>query len=132
MKKLSEEEKKYLIYEKLLEKCKFTKEEFFSDEENYKLKTLCEIKKEFENNEKYLDLFYQEEQGNKSARYLKYILDEIKKDLDKGNILKKDLEKFLKIKRIKKKEIDKDKNKEEKNMNKENNIKNNEIGVVEK
>ena len=132
MKKLSEEEKKYLIYEKLLEKCQFTKKEFFSDEENYKIKTLCEIKKEFENDKKYLDLFYQEEQGNKSARYLKYILDEIKEDLDKGYILKKDLEKFLKIKRIKKEEIDKDKNKEEKNMNKENNIKNNEIGVVEK
>ena len=115
MEKLSGEDKKYFIYEKLLKKCEFTKEEFFSSEENYKIKTLCFLKYELENyklkendfiyNEKYekdLDLNYQAEQGNKAASYIINLLDEIRRDLDNGNILKKDLEKFLKIKEIKK------------------------------
>ena len=115
MEKLSGEDKKYFIYEKLLKKCEFTKEEFFSSEENYKIKTLCFLKYELENyklkendfiyNEKYekdLDLNYQAEQGNKAASYIINTLDGIRRDLDNGNILKKDLEKFLKIKEIKK------------------------------
>ena len=46
--KLSVDEKKFFIYEKLLKKCKFKKEEFFSNHENYKIKTLCSLKKELE------------------------------------------------------------------------------------
>ena len=101
MEELSLEDKKYFIYEKLLEKCLFTKEEFFSNEENYNLKTLFYC---YRNGE--LDLSYQVEKGNKSAINLISTLDNIRLDLDEGKIIKKDLEKFLNIKKINEKQIE--------------------------
>ena len=125
VKKLSVDEKKFFMYEKLLKKCEFTKEEFFSNHENYKIKTLCALKKELEeelnedekkgNNtkkediakkedntrkEKYLDLNSLSENENESAKIIRNTLDNIRQDLDKGKIIKKDLEKFLNVKRI--------------------------------
>ena len=119
------------MYEKLLKKCEFTKEEFFSNHENYKIKTLCVLNKELEDKlqkgeikEKYLDLRLDlcslSENGNESAKIILNTLDNIIKDLDRGRILKKDLEKFLNIKRIKKQqnnEEDKIKKSEEININ---------------
>ena len=46
IRKLKYDDKKYFIYEKLLQKCDFTKEEFFSNQENYKIQTLCLLNKE--------------------------------------------------------------------------------------
>ena len=46
VKNLKGEDKKYFIYEKLLEKCQFTKEDFFSNHENYKIQTLCLLNEE--------------------------------------------------------------------------------------
>ena len=110
MEELSLEDKKYFIYEKLLEKCLFTKEEFFSNEENYKIKTLFYC---YRNGE--LDLSYQVEKGNKSAINLISTLDNIRLDLDEGKIIKKDLEKFLNIKKINEKQNEDEINKYEKN-----------------
>ena len=99
----------------MLEKCQFTKEEFFSNHENDKIQTLCllnaelsdESQKDEDQNkkkeEKKLNILEQAQQGNKYAESLVTILDSIIKDLQKGIIVKKDLEKFLNIKKNKKK-----------------------------
>ena len=120
VKKLNGNDRKYFIYEKLLEKCQFTKEDFFSNQENDEIQTLCLLNKELieesqkedakkeeqkdeENNkgkeEKKLNILEQRQLGNKYAESLETILDSIIKDLDNGIIVKKDLEKFLNIKR---------------------------------
>ena len=120
VKKLNNNDRKFFIYEKLLEKCQFTKEEFFSNQENEKIQTLCllntelikesqkddekkEIQKDIDKNKekesKKLNILEQSQQGNKSAESLVTILDRIIKDLDNGIIVKKDLEKFLNIKK---------------------------------
>ena len=52
--------------------------------------------------EKYLDLPDLSEGENKSAKIIMNTLDNIRQDLEKGKIIKKDLEKFLNIKRIQK------------------------------
>ena len=128
VKKLSGNDKEYFLYEKLLEKCEFTKEEFFSNKENYKIKTLCRLNKELieesqneiKKKEVKLNILEQAEKGNKYAKNLVNILDSIIADLDKGSISLKDLEKFLNIKRIKKKQKDEEdeiKTAEEKNKN---------------
>ena len=63
--------KNFLI--KLLEKCKFTKEEFFSNKENKKLELLCAL-----NEKGKLDLDCCDD--------LKYIIDEIFQDLESYSI----------------------------------------------
>ena len=92
--KLNQDEKNYFICEKLLEKCNFTKEEFFSNNENYKIQTLCLLNKE-------LNIFQKLDKENKYTKNLVDTLDNIKHDLDERIIAKKDLEKFLNIKRNK-------------------------------
>jgi len=118
--KLRDDDKNVLIYEKLLKECQFTKEDFFSNNENYKIQTLCLLNKELKNesqkedekkeegkNKKkeeksnILNILEQAQNGNECADTLIKILDKIIKDLDKGAIVKKDLEKFLNIKRRK-------------------------------
>ena len=89
-----DDEKSYFIYEKLLEKCNFTKEEFFSNHENYKIKTLCLLIKE-------LNKWNKSEKVNKYSENFLYTLNNIIHDLDIGIITKKELEKFLNIKREK-------------------------------
>ena len=131
VKKLNSNDRKYFIYEKLLEKCQFTKEEFFSNQENDKIQTLCLLNAELSNEsqkddqqkedqkdedqnkkkeEKKLNILEQSQQGNKYAESLVTILDSIIKDLDNGIIVKKDLEKFLNIKKKKEIKDKKDKN----------------------
>ena len=132
VKKLTGEEKKFFTYEKLLKKCVFTKEEFFSNHKNYKIKTLCELKKELEKEqleketkkegeneeEKYLDIPALSEKGNESAKILSNTLDDIIQDLDNEKIIKKDLEKFLRIKKMKNQQKDKeDANKKQEEIN---------------
>jgi hypothetical protein len=118
VKKLNSNDLKYFIYDKLLEKCQFTKEEFFSNHENDKIQTLCLLNAELSNEsqkdghkkedqkdedqnktkeEKKLNILEQSQQGNKYAESLVTILDSIIKDLEKGIIVKKDLEEFLNI-----------------------------------
>ena len=103
IKQLSDNNKNFFICEKILEKCKFTKEEFFSNQENYKIKTLCLLNKELFKESKYYFL-EQKEKGNKNFDDLEYILDNINRDLEYGRIIKKDLEKFLNIERKKSEE----------------------------
>jgi len=117
MQKLKDDDRNNFIYEKLLKECLFTKEEFFSNYENHKIQTLCllneelitESKKEDEKKDEgkdkkkeiKLNIIEQSENGNEYADSLVKILDKIIRDLDKGTIVKKDLEKFLNIKRAK-------------------------------
>ena len=119
VKNLKDDDRKFFIYEKLLEKCQFSKEDFFSNVENYQIQTLCllieelnkesqeedkkkkkEVQKDEEkdkNNEVKLNILSQ--QGNIHAKNLITILDDIIKNLDRGLISKKVLEKFLNIKK---------------------------------
>jgi len=118
--KLKDDDKNIFIYEKLLKECQFTKEDFFSNYENYKIQTLCLLNEELKNESKkedekkeegkdkkkgeksnILNILVQAQNGNECAHTLVKILDKIIKDLDKGAIVKKDLEKFLNIKRPK-------------------------------
>ena len=120
VKKLNSNDRKYFIYEKLLEKCLFSKDEFFSNQENYKIQTLCLLNTELLNESQKDDqqkedqkdedkskkkedkrLNILEQSQNKHAESLVTILDSIIKDLDNGIIFKKDLEKFLNIKKAK-------------------------------
>ena len=149
VKKLTGEEKKFFIQEMLLKECVFSKEEFYSNQENYKIKTLYELKKDLEaeqfNKEKekkdesgekgedntkkeeeklldLIDLNALSERGNDNAKKLRNTLDSIRKELENMSLIKKDLEKFLKIKRnknqIKDKEyLNKISEKEKKNIN---------------
>ena len=108
IKQLSDNEKKIFISEKILKKCEFTKEEFYSYPNNFKIKFLCELNKELEEEsqkEKFIDLCKLSEEGNESAINIMNILDEIRNDLDQGKIYKKDLEKLLKLKGIKSNQI---------------------------
>ena len=78
---LSKEDRKDFLVE-LMKKWEFTKEEFYSNFENKKIKLLCCLnekgKLKFEYNDKIV-----------------IILDDIRNDLETGSILKKQLEKFL-------------------------------------
>ena len=47
--KLKDNDKKYFIYEKLLEKCQFTKEDFFSNQQNDKIQILFLLNEELNN-----------------------------------------------------------------------------------
>ena len=149
VKKLTGEEKKFFIQEMLLKECVFSKEEFYSNQENYKIKTLYELKKDLEaeqfNKEKekkdesgekgedntkkeeeklldLIDLNALSERGNDIAKKLRNTLDSIRKELENMSLIKKDLEKFLKIKRNKnqikdKEDLNKISEKENKNIN---------------
>ena len=124
VKNLKDDDKKSFIYEKLLEKCKFDIDEFFSNQENYKIETLCLLNKELinesiekdknkikseqkdekkiENDEIKLNILSSAEKGNKNAQYLMAKLDVIKEKLEDGIITKRALEKFLNIKKVEK------------------------------
>ena len=133
LKKLPNKEKNYFIFEKLLEECIFTKEEFFSPNENYKIKTLCYLNKELKKESEKFNILKQSINGNKSAKNLVNLLDGITLDLEKGKILKKDLENFLKLKKPQKKEKDENENKGIKKDENENEIdKNNIEDITEK
>ena len=90
---LKEEDKKDFL-EELLKRCEFTKEEFYSNTENKKIKILCSLNKKGVLNIKY-------------NVKIEDILDQIKDELEKKEISKKTLEEFLNI------------NKEDKNKKKE-------------
>jgi len=109
--KLKDDDKNIFIYEKLLKECQFTKEDFFSNYENYKIQTLCLLNEELKNESKkedekkeegkdkkkgeksnILNILEQAQNGNECAETLVKILDKIIKDLDKGAIVKKDNE----------------------------------------
>ena len=128
VKNLKGDDRDYFIYEKLLEKCQFEREDFFSNQENYQIQTLCLLneelkkesleedkKKEEQNNEGKnikkeikLDILSRQENENdqqkQNARRLQTTLDNIKEELDQGTITKKELETFLNIKKVKNKE----------------------------
>ena len=83
---LSEGDKKEFLKE-LMKKCEFTKEEFYSNSENKKIKLLC----------------YLNERGKLDIKLnvkIENILDDIRNDLETetGSILKKKLEEFLNLK----------------------------------
>ena len=101
--KLNGNNKNYFIYEKLLEKCIFSKEEFFSNNENYKIQTICLLNEELNKEQVKLNILERQE-TNKAAENLVTVLDSIKNELDNETILKKDLEKFLNVKNEKVKE----------------------------
>ena len=136
VKNLNGEDRKFFIYEKLLERCQFTKEKFFSNEENDVIQTLCLLNKSLEKesqekedqkndnknkkNVEILNILEIPEKWKKNAETLLTTLDSIFKDLSKGIISKKDLEKFLNIKKEKNKQIDAAIKKENKNNEKKN------------
>ena len=91
-----------------MKKCEFTKEEFFSNKENKKIKLLCYL-----NEAKKLDI--------NNIGKLEITLKEMYKYIDEGLFLKKNLEEFLNLKQ-------KDKNEEEeKNENEIVEIKTDEV-----
>ena len=110
-----------------MEKCQFTKDDYFSSRENYKIKLLYRLNEELrkesgkrekdgdkadKNSKKYEEKLNRSEkaaQGNDYAINIVNILDEVKKDLKDGRIFKKDLEKFLNIKKTTKVQKDNEK-----------------------
>ena len=92
---LSDEDKKEFLVE-LMKKCEFTKEEFYSNSENKKIKLLCYL-----NEKQKLEIKYNGKIEN--------ILDDIRNDLEieTGSILKKNLEEFLNLKNIETKLVSK-------------------------
>ena len=87
---LSEDDKSFFL-DKLMERCEFTKEEFYSNSENKKIKLLCYL-----NELERLNILGQD---NKYVGKLKNILDDIRKELENGLISKKLIETFLNIKK---------------------------------
>ena len=105
VKNLKDNDRNIFIYEKLLKACQFTTDEFFSNNENYKIKTLCLLKEELNKESKdkkvnELNIIEQGEKGNKFAKGLESVLDKVQKELDHGRITKRDLERFLNIKKV--------------------------------
>ena len=91
----SDDDKQKFLKE-ILEKCEFTKEEFYSNNENKKINILCDL-----NDLGKLNIF-----GMENITYdikLESKLDDIRNDLEKGLINIKQLEEFLKSKNIIKK-----------------------------
>ena len=88
---LSNEDKQNFLVE-LMKKCEFTKEEFYSNSENKKIKLLCYL-----NEKQKLEIQYNGK--------IETILDSIRDDLEieTGSIFKKKLEEFLNLKKNKKK-----------------------------
>ena len=99
------DKKKFL--KDLIDKCKFTKEEFFSNHENKKIKLLSDL------NEKLNARAYETEEGEKNKMFkieredlgekLEKILDEIRQDIDGKSFCKVKLEEFLESKKNDKK-----------------------------
>ena len=95
---LNEDENKNKFLKELMEKCKFTKEEFYSNNSNNKIELLCEL---FEKGK--INSLNKE---NINFNIIEDVLDKIKVELD-GDITKQELEEFLKndqkvvIKRLK-------------------------------
>jgi len=89
---LSKDDNKIFLY-KLMKKCEFTKEEFYSNNENKKIKLLCCL-----NKAERLNILGQD---NKYASKLEITLDEIRNELENCSISKKLLETFLNIKKEK-------------------------------
>ena len=106
--KLNGDDKNNFIYEKFLKKCEFSKEEFFSNQINYKIQALCLLNKELKRESQEEDNKKDKENSkkkfedniseNKSAKSLVKTLNKVYLDLENGLITKKDLEKFLNIK----------------------------------
>ena len=123
VKNLKDNDRNYFIYEKLLKACHFTEDEFFSNHENYKIQQLCLLKEELDKESqskkvKELDIIKQRENGNENAKNLEGVLNEINEELERGKITKRDLERFLNIKKVQKNVINgTKKEKELKNMN---------------
>ena len=87
---LYEDDKKNFL-EKLLKKCEFTKEEFYSISENKKMKLLCSLNETGRLN----ILGY----NNKYIEKLMNLLDDIRDELENGSIYRKLLETFLNLKK---------------------------------
>ena len=106
VKNLKDDDRNYFIYKKLLNACLFTRDEFFSNHENYKIQQLCLLKKELDKdkdknkNALELNILKESEDGNKDAKSLEIILDAVHKELEYGAITKRDLEIFLNIKKL--------------------------------
>ena len=79
-----ENEDKNIFIKKILDKCIFTKEEFYSNDDNNKIKLLCELN---ERGKLIIPDIY--------SCQLAMILDDIRRDIDSGIITKKVLESFL-------------------------------------
>ena len=98
---LKDNDRNIFIYEKLLKACQFTRDEFFSNHENYKIKTLCELNEKLDKeSKKILNIREQAEKGNKFAKSLVSALDVVHEELNLGKITKRDLERFLNIKKV--------------------------------
>ena len=102
--KLEVKDREYFIYNKIIRKCIFNKDEFFSNHEDYKIQTLCLLNEEVKNNKIELNILDKSRQGDKPSEDLVNILDIVKDELEKDAITKKNLENFLNIKRKKGKE----------------------------
>ena len=95
---LTVNENKNKFLKELMVKCKFTKEEFYSNNSNNKIELLCEL---FEKGK-----INNSNRENINFNIIEEVLDKIKVELD-GNITKEELEEFLKndekivIKRLK-------------------------------
>ena len=101
VKNLKDNDRNIFIYEKLLKACQFTKDEFFSNHENYKIKLLCLLNEKLkEESKNKLNIIEQSENGNKFAKSLASVLDAVHKELFYGIITKRDLERFLNIKKV--------------------------------
>ena len=101
VKNLKDNDRNIFIYEKLLKACQFTKDEFFSNHENYKIKLLCLLNEKLkEESKNKLNITEQSENGNKFAKSLASVLDAVYKELFYGIITKRDLERFLNIKKV--------------------------------
>ena len=105
LKSLKPNDKKKFL-EELMKKCQFSKDEFYSNYENKKIKLLCFLtEKGFlmkPNNEETEENEEKDEKEERENYYNKLIdiLDEIKADLEEGKINKYQLEEFLKNKNI--------------------------------
>ena len=103
---LQDNDRNIFIYEKLLKACQFKEEEFFSNHENYKIKTLCELKEELNKQSKdkkvkEFGIIELKEKENEFTKEIENVLDSVYKKLEFGKITKRDLERFLNIKKEK-------------------------------
>jgi len=103
---LQDNDRNIFIYEKLLKACQFKEEEFFSNHENYKIKTLCELKEELNKQSKdkkvkEFGIIELKEKENEFTKEIENVLDSVYKTLEFGKITKRDLERFLNIKKEK-------------------------------
>ena len=119
---LKDNDRNIFIYEKLLKACQFTRNEFFSNHENYKIKTLCLLKEELNKKSKdkevkELNILEQAENGNINARKILHVIDKAREELELGKITKRDLERFLNMKKEKVDKNTANETKKEKELN---------------